>query len=69
MQLRKIHVDKLTSGGIRSPNIHLTSAQVLEYPDFSHPFKLEMDAPLQELDTVLSQRDKHGKGRVITYAN
>ena len=36
----------------------LTSASVLGYPDFSHLFELEMDASLQGLGTVLSQRTK-----------
>ena len=36
---------------------HLTSAPVLGYPDFSQPFELETEASLQELDTVLLQRD------------
>ena len=36
----------------------LTSAPVLSYPDFSHPFELEMDASLQGLHAILSQRDE-----------
>ena len=47
----------------------LTSAPVLGYPDFSHPFKLETDAPLQGLDTVLSQRDETGTSHIIAFAS
>ena len=36
----------------------LTSASVLGYPDSNHPFKLETDASLQGLDTILSQMDE-----------
>ena len=36
----------------------LTSAPVLGYPDFSHPFELETDASLQVLVTVLSKGTK-----------
>ena len=39
---------------------HLTSTPVLGYLDFSHPFNLEMDASLQGLGAVLSQKDEHG---------
>ena len=46
----------------------LTSAPVLGYPDFSHPFELEMDTSLQGLGTVLYQRDETGTGHVIAFA-
>ena len=36
----------------------LTSVPVLGYPDFNCPFELEMDASLQGLGAVLSQRDE-----------
>ena len=42
---------------------------VLGYPDFSHPFELEMDASLQGLGTVLSQRDETGTCHVIAFAS
>ena len=47
----------------------LTSAPVLGYPDFNHPFKLEMDASLQVLGVVLSQRDETGTIHVIVFAS
>ena len=47
----------------------MTSAPVLGYPDFSHPFELEMDASLQGLGTILSQRDKTGTSHVIAFAS
>ena len=47
----------------------LTSAPVLGYPDFSHPFELEMDASLQGLGTMLSQRDETGTSHVIAFAS
>ena len=47
----------------------LTSAPVLGYPHFSHPFQLEMDASLQGLGTMLSQRDNTGTSHVITFAS
>ena len=47
----------------------LTSAPVLGYPDFSHLFKLEMDASLQGLGAVLSQRDETGTSCVIAFAS
>ena len=47
----------------------VTSAPVLGYPDFSHPFELEMDASLQGLGTMLSQSDKTGTSHIIAFAN
>ena len=47
----------------------LTSVPVLGYPDFNRPFELEMDASLQRLGAVLSQRDKTGTSHVITFAS
>ena len=47
----------------------LTSAPVLGYPDFNRPFELEMDASLQGLGAVLSQRDETGTSRVIAFAS
>ena len=47
----------------------LTSVAVLSYPEFSHPFEIEMDESLQGLGTVLSQRDKIGTSHVIAFAN
>ena len=47
----------------------LTSVPVLGYPDFNHPFKLEMDALLQGLGAVLSQRDETGTSYVIAFAS
>ena len=47
----------------------MTSAPVLGYPDFSCPFKLEMDTSLQGLGAMLSQRDKTGTSHVITFAS
>ena len=47
----------------------LTSAPVLGYPDFNCPFELEMDASLQGLGAVLSQRDKTSTSHVIAFAS
>ena len=47
----------------------LTSAPVLGYPDFNHPFQLEMDTLSQGLGAVLSQRDKTGTSCVIAFAS
>ena len=47
----------------------LTSTPVLGYPDFNHLFELEMDASLQGLGVVLSQRDKTGTSHVIAIAS
>ena len=49
--------------------IHLTSAPVLGYPDFSQPFELETDASLQGLGAILSQRDENDTNHVIAYAS
>ena len=47
----------------------LTSVPVLGYPNFSHPFELEMDASLQGLGAMLSQRDETGTSHVIAFGN
>ena len=47
----------------------VTSATVLGYPDFIHPFELEMDTSLQELGTMLSQRDETGTSHIIAFAS
>ena len=47
----------------------LTSAPVLRYPDFSHPFELEIDTSLQGLGAILSQRDETGTSHVITFVS
>ena len=46
----------------------LTSAAMLNYPDFSQPFELETDTSLQGLGTILSQRNKTGTSHVIAFA-
>ena len=51
------------------PKACLTIASVLGYPDFSCPFELEMDASLQGLGTVLSQRDETGTSSVIAFVS
>ena len=47
----------------------LTTAPVLEYPDFNREFILETDASLKGLGFVLSQQDNTGKVHVIVYAS
>ena len=47
----------------------LTSAPVLGYPDFSHPFKCETDTSLQGLDAILFQRDETGTNCVIAFVS
>ena len=47
----------------------LTSAPVLGYPDFSQTFKLESDASLQGLGTVLLLGDKNGTSHVTVHAS
>ena len=47
----------------------LTSVPVLGYPDFNRLFELEMDASLQGLGAVLSQRDETGTSHVIAFAS
>ena len=47
----------------------LVTAPVLGYPDFNREFVLEMDASLQGLVAVLSQKDETGKQCVIAYAS
>ena len=47
----------------------LTSAPVLGYPDFNCPFELEMDASLQGLGAMLSQRNETGTSHVIAFAS
>ena len=47
----------------------LTSAPVLGYPYFSHPFELETDASLQGLDAICSQRDESGMNHIIAFAS
>ena len=44
---------------------HLTSAPVLIYTDFSHPFDLETDTSLQGFGVVLSQKDEHSEARLL----
>ena len=47
--------------------IALTTAPVLEYPDFTKEFILETDALLKGLCAALSQQDTTGKVSVIAY--
>ena len=47
----------------------LSTASVLDYPDFSREFILETDASLNGLGTSLSQQGKDGEICVIAYAN
>ncbi|CAG8528694.1 18066_t:CDS:2, partial [Gigaspora rosea] len=46
----------------------LTQASILQYPDYSEPFVLFIDASYQGLGAVLSQI-KNGREHVIAYAN
>ena len=63
----QILVDRWTSEVFNLLKDHLTSMQVLGYPELSHLVDMGMDASLHCLSAVLSQRDKNGKSRVITY--
>ena len=47
----------------------LSTAPVLDYPNFSREFILEIDASLNGLGTVLSQQGKDRQIHVIAYAN
>ena len=47
----------------------LTRAPVLGYPDFKHPFILEVDASHLGLGAVLSQEQENGRRVVIAYAS
>ena len=47
----------------------LMEAPVLEYPDYSKPFILEMDASLKGLGVVLSQKGDDNEICVVTYAS
>ena len=62
-------MDRQTSRAFDLLKACLTSAPVLGYPDFNCPFELEMDASLQGLNVVLSQRDKTGTSCVIAFAS
>ena len=48
-------------------SINLTSLFVLGYLDFSQPFGLEMDVSLQQLGSMLFQRDEYGWSRITAY--
>ena len=47
----------------------LTTAPVLEYPNFNREFILETDASLKGLGAVLSQQDNTSKVHNIAYAS
>ena len=47
----------------------VSSAPVLEFPNFSREFLLETDASLNGLGTILSQQGRNGKICVIAYAS
>ena len=49
--------------------MHLTTAPVLAYPDFSIDFKLETDASGAGLEAVLSQTQKDDSTRPIAFAS
>ena len=47
----------------------ISTAPVLDYPNFSREFFLETDASLNGLGTVLSQQDKEGEIHVKAYTS